>query len=69
MCTKQKRISIVNAGQDKCSDGMMTCVLGDETAYSPQIANVEIDCFAQVTNVNGHVHLAIKCYTQIFNRG
>ena len=22
--TKQKQISIVNAGQDKCSDGMMT---------------------------------------------
>ena len=45
---------------------MMTCILGDEMAYSSQIANVEIDCFAQVTNVNGTIHdCAIKCYTQI----
>ena len=31
--------------RDKCSDGMMTGILGDETAYSPQVADMKIDSF------------------------
>ena len=41
---------MVNAGQDKGSDGAVTSILGDELANTSYISNVKIGGLTDITN-------------------